>query len=94
MPTISANVTKKELDVIREFSNACGETISNLIKKAIMQMMVPKETEAKEESPNDKLRKMLGLDKEKSREITLDQFGEELGLLKRKDFKKYLQDFR
>jgi len=36
MPTISANVTKKELDAIREFSNACGETISNMIRKVMI----------------------------------------------------------
>lgn len=33
MPTISANVTKKELDAIREYANACSETVSNLIRK-------------------------------------------------------------
>jgi len=31
MPTISVNVSKKELDVIGEYANACGETMSNLI---------------------------------------------------------------
>ncbi len=36
MPTISANVTKKELDAIREYANACGETISNLIRKCLI----------------------------------------------------------
>ncbi len=36
MPTISANVTKKELDVIREYTNACGETMSNLIRKCLI----------------------------------------------------------
>lgn len=36
MPTISANVTKKELDAIREYANACGETMSNLIRKVIL----------------------------------------------------------
>ena len=37
MPTISANVTKKELDAIREYANACGETISNLIRKLLIR---------------------------------------------------------
>ena len=37
MPTISANVTKKEFDVIREFANACGETTSNLIRKVMIR---------------------------------------------------------
>lgn len=36
MPTISANVTKKELDAIREYANACGETMSNLIRKCVI----------------------------------------------------------
>ncbi|MHA7646654.1 hypothetical protein [Nitrosopumilus sp. S4] len=36
MPTISANVTKKELDAIREYANACGETTSNMIRKCLI----------------------------------------------------------
>jgi len=36
MATISANITKKELDAIREYANACGETMSNLIRKALL----------------------------------------------------------
>ena len=36
MPTISANVSKKEFDTIREFANACGETTSNLIRKILI----------------------------------------------------------
>lgn len=36
MPTISANVDKKELDAIREYANACGETLSNLIRKVLL----------------------------------------------------------
>ena len=36
MPTISANVTKKELEAIREYVNACGETMSNLIRKVLL----------------------------------------------------------
>ena len=36
MPTISANVCKKELDAIREYANACGETMSNLIRKVLL----------------------------------------------------------
>ncbi len=36
MPTISANVTKKELDAIREYANLSGETMSNLIRKIVI----------------------------------------------------------
>ena len=36
MATISANVTKKELDAIREYANSCGETMSNLIRKVLL----------------------------------------------------------
>ena len=36
MPTISANVSKRELDAIREYANACGETMSNLIRKVMI----------------------------------------------------------
>ena len=37
MPTISANISKKELDAIREYANACGETISNCIRKSMIR---------------------------------------------------------
>jgi len=37
MPTISTNVSKTELDAIREYANACGETMSNLIKRVIIK---------------------------------------------------------
>lgn len=36
MPTISAKVSKKELDAITEYANACGETVSNLIRKIMI----------------------------------------------------------
>lgn len=37
MPTVSAKVSKKELDAITEYANACGETVSNLIRKAMIR---------------------------------------------------------
>ena len=37
MPTISAKVSKKELDAITEYANACGETVSNLIRKIMIR---------------------------------------------------------
>lgn len=37
MPTVSAKVSKKELDAIQEYTNACGETISNLIRKTVIR---------------------------------------------------------
>ena len=37
MVTISANVSKKELDAIREYANACGETMSNVIRKVMIK---------------------------------------------------------
>ncbi|QLH11289.1 hypothetical protein [Nitrosarchaeum sp. AC2] len=40
MATISANVTKKEADAIREYANACGETMSNLIRKCLISEAV------------------------------------------------------
>ncbi len=36
MPTISAKISKKELDAITEYANACGETVSNLIRKSVL----------------------------------------------------------
>jgi len=35
MPIISAKVTERELEAIREFANACGETVSNPIRNLI-----------------------------------------------------------
>lgn len=37
MSTISAKVSKKELDAIQEYANACGETMSNLIRKVLIR---------------------------------------------------------
>lgn len=37
MPTISAKVSRKELDAIQEYANACGETMSNLIRKILIR---------------------------------------------------------
>ena len=37
MPTISAKVNKKELDAITEYANACGETVSNLVRKCLIR---------------------------------------------------------
>lgn len=37
MPTISSKVNKKELDAITEYANACGETMSNLIRKVLIR---------------------------------------------------------
>ena len=36
LPTVSAKVNKKELNAINEYANACGETISNLIRKVLL----------------------------------------------------------
>jgi hypothetical protein len=37
MPTISAKVNQKELDAICEYANQCGETVSNLLRKVMIQ---------------------------------------------------------
>ena len=37
MPTISAKISKKELYAITEYANACGETMSNLIRKVLIR---------------------------------------------------------
>ena len=37
MPTISAKISKKELDAINEYANSCGETVSNLVRKAMIK---------------------------------------------------------
>lgn len=37
MPIISAKVTERELEAIREYANACGETVSNLIRKIMIR---------------------------------------------------------
>ena len=37
MPTVSSKVSKKELDAITEYANTCGETVSNLVRKAMIR---------------------------------------------------------
>ena len=37
MATISARVSKKELDAINQYANVCGETVSNLVRKAMIR---------------------------------------------------------
>ena len=60
MPTISANVNKKELDAIREYANTCGETTSNVIRKVVIQEAIflngfggPKEYECNISMPDN-----------------------------------------
>jgi len=36
MPTVSAKINPKEYDDITHYANACGETISNLIRKVLI----------------------------------------------------------
>jgi len=36
MPTVSAKINPKEYDAITNYANACGETISNLIRKVLI----------------------------------------------------------
>jgi len=36
MPTVSAKINPKEYDAITHYANACGETISNLIRKVLI----------------------------------------------------------
>ena len=36
MPTVSAKINPKEYDVISHYANACGESISNLIRKVLI----------------------------------------------------------
>ena len=36
MPTVSAKINPKEYDTITHYANACGETISNLIRKVLI----------------------------------------------------------
>lgn len=37
MPTISSKISPKEYEVISHYANCCGETISNLIRKILIQ---------------------------------------------------------
>jgi hypothetical protein len=37
LPTISSEITQKELEAIREYANLCGETISDLVRKALIR---------------------------------------------------------
>ena len=37
MPTVGAKVSQKELEAIQEYANLCGETVSNLIRKVVIE---------------------------------------------------------
>jgi hypothetical protein len=37
MPTITTELSQKELDAIREYANLCGESISDLVRKALIR---------------------------------------------------------
>ena len=37
MPTISSKINPKEYEAISHYANCCGETISNLIRKVMIQ---------------------------------------------------------
>ena len=37
MPTVSAKINPKEYELISHYANACGETISNLIRKVLIK---------------------------------------------------------
>jgi len=60
MPTISAKINPKEYDVIAHYANACGETVSNLIRKVLISEATflhgfggPKEYDCGIRSPED-----------------------------------------
>jgi hypothetical protein len=37
MPVITAELSQKELDAIREYANLCGESISEIVRKALIR---------------------------------------------------------
>ncbi|HXV47020.1 MAG TPA: DUF6290 family protein [Nitrososphaera sp.] len=37
MPTIAVELTQKELEAIKEYANLCGESISDLVRKALIR---------------------------------------------------------
>ena len=37
MPIITSELTQPELEAIREYANQCGETISDLVRKAMIR---------------------------------------------------------
>jgi len=83
MPTISANVTKKELDTIREFANACGETMSNLIRKVMISEAIyrncfggPKEYECGFSFPDN----LLGKEEDEMLKNSLNKIRRILGI--------------
>ena len=60
MPTVSAKINPKEYDAITHYANACGETISNLIRKVLISEATflhgfggPKEYDCGIRTPND-----------------------------------------
>jgi len=74
MATISANVTKKELDAIREYANACGETMSNLIRKCLISESVFKNYYGDANDYNFGIEIPDGISGEEENKIVLDTY--------------------
>ena len=72
MATISANVTKKELDAIRENANACGETTSNLIRKCLISEAVFRNFYGDANDYNFEIQIPDGISSEEESKIVLD----------------------
>ncbi len=72
MTTISANVTKKEADAIREYANACGETMSNLIRKCLISEAVFRNFYGDANDYNFEIEIPSGISDEEENKIVLD----------------------
>lgn len=74
MATISANVTKKEADAIREYANACGETMSNLIRKCLISEAVFRNFYGDANDYNFEIEIPDGISSEEESKIMLDTY--------------------
>ena len=81
MPTISANVSKKEFDAIREYANACGETVSNLIRKCLISEAVFRNFYGDTNDYNFRIEIPDGISGEEENEIVLNTYNKIRGLL-------------
>ena len=83
---VGTKLTEEEHTKLLDACNTEGCTPSRFIKNAIISALDLPENETKVESADDQIRKMLNLDKkDESKEMTIEQLGEELGLVKKKD---------
>ena len=82
MKTVSSRVNDKEFEVISEYANQCGETVSNVLKKAVFERAAKSKTKGCPEGYRLNRRVREGMDKEVSLAKDVNTIRKVLGWMK------------